>query len=112
MYDLNDAQPQMAPHGDSSPTAFLAGEADHSPRRYQRLDPMDAGLLKSSHTSDAQMLDCEITVVAGPYARRKFWQNFTVAGGKRDEKGQSKGWKSRRRHSAPWSTAPRPRSEG
>lgn len=26
------------------------------------------------------------------YARRKFWQNYTVAGGKLDEKGQSKGW--------------------
>ena len=31
-------------------------------------------------------------MVEGPYARRKFWQNFTVAGGKVDEKGQSKGW--------------------
>ena len=38
------------------------------------------------------MLDCEFTVIEGPYARRKFWQNFTVAGGKLDEKGQSKGW--------------------
>ena len=38
------------------------------------------------------MLDCEFTVVEGPYARRKFWQNFTVAGGKLDDKGQSKGW--------------------
>ena len=28
----------------------------------------------------------------GPCARRKFWQNFTVAGGKRDEKGESIGW--------------------
>lgn len=26
------------------------------------------------------------------YARRKFWQNYTVVGGKLDEKGQSKGW--------------------
>ena len=31
-------------------------------------------------------------MVEGPYARRKFWQIFTVAGGKVDEKGQSKGW--------------------
>jgi hypothetical protein len=54
---------------------------------------MDAGLLKASQSSDARMLDCEFTVVEGPHARRKFWQSFTVAGGKLDEKGQSIGWK-------------------
>ena len=54
--------------------------------------PIDVGLLKASQTSDAKSLDCEFTVVEGPYARRKFWQNFTVSGGKLDEKGQSKGW--------------------
>lgn len=48
---------------------------------------MDAGLLKASQSSDAKMLDCEFTVVDGPHARRKFWQSFTVAGGKVDEKG-------------------------
>ena len=58
----------------------------------RRARPIDAGLLKASQSSDAKMLDCEFTVVEGPYARRKFWQNFTVAGGKVDEKGQSKGW--------------------
>ncbi|MFT3687755.1 hypothetical protein [Paenirhodobacter sp.] len=55
--------------------------------------PMDAGVLKASQSSDAKMLDCEFTVVDGPHARRKFWQSFTVAGGKVDEKGQSIGWK-------------------
>ena len=55
--------------------------------------PMDAGVLKASQSSDAKMLDCEFTVVEGPHARRKFWQSFTVAGGKLDEKGQSIGWK-------------------
>ena len=37
---------------------------------------MDRGLLKLSKTlgSDVQMLDCEFTVVEGPYAKRKFWQ--------------------------------------
>ena len=39
------------------------------------------------------MLDCEFTILEGPHARRKFWQSFTVAGGKVDEKGQSIGWK-------------------
>ena len=39
------------------------------------------------------MLDCEFTVVAGPLARRKFWQTFTVVGGKVDEQGVSIAWK-------------------
>jgi hypothetical protein len=38
------------------------------------------------------MLDCELTVMEGPFAKRKLWQSFTVQGGKLDEKGQSKGW--------------------
>jgi hypothetical protein len=37
-------------------------------------------------------LDCEFTVTEGPFARRKFWQLFTVAGGKVDDKGTSIGW--------------------
>ena len=32
-------------------------------------------------------------MVEGPYARRKFWQMFTVSGGKLDDKGVSIGWK-------------------
>ena len=39
------------------------------------------------------MLDCEFTVAEGPHARRKFWQMFTVPGGKVDENGVSIGWK-------------------
>ena len=39
------------------------------------------------------LLDAEFTVTAGPHIRRKFWQNFTVAGGKVDEHGESIGWK-------------------
>jgi hypothetical protein len=47
------------------------------------------GWLRKSGTSDAQYLDCELTVVDGPYARRKFWQNITISGGKVNEKGES-----------------------
>lgn len=55
----------------------------------------DRGLLKAAKTpgSDVRMLDCEFTVVAGSHAKRKFWQSFTVEGGKVDEHGVSIGWK-------------------
>ncbi len=93
MYDLNDAQPQMAPVGDLIPDGtFAKVKMTIRPGGTNGSTPIDAGLLKASQSSDAKLLDCEFTVVAGPYARRKFWQNFTVAGGKLDEKGQSKGW--------------------
>lgn len=93
MYDLNDAQPQMAPIGELIPDGTFAKiKMTIRPGGLNGSTAMDAGLLKASQSSDAKMLDCEFTVVEGIYARRKFWQNFTVAGGKLDEKGQSKGW--------------------
>lgn len=92
-YDLNDAQPQMAPLGDLIPDGTFAKiRMTIRPGGVNGSAPMDAGLLEASQSSDAKMLDCEFTVTEGPYARRKFWQNFTVAGGKLDEKGVSKGW--------------------
>ena len=93
MYDLNDAQPQLQPIGELIPDGtFAKVKMTIRPGGVNGSTPMDAGLLKASPISDAKMLDCEFTVVAGAHIRRKFWQNFTVAGGKVDEKGQSKGW--------------------
>lgn len=93
-YDLNDAQPQMAPIGELIPDGtFAKVRLTIRPGGVNGATPLDAGLLKASQSSDAKMLDCEFTVVDGPHARRKFWQSFTVAGGKLDEKGQSIGWK-------------------
>ena len=55
----------------------------------------DRGVLKGAKSpgSDVRMLDCEFTITDGPLARRKFWQTFTVMGGKLDEHGVSIGWK-------------------
>ncbi len=93
MYDLNDAQPQMLPTGEPVPDGTFAKiRMTIRPGGVDGSGPMDKGLLKASATSDARMLDCEFTVLEGPFARRKFWQNFTVAGGKVDDKGGSKGW--------------------
>lgn len=92
-YDLNDAAPQMAPMGELIPDGtFAKVTMKLRPGGTNGANEIDAGLLKASPHSDAKMLDCEFTVVEGPFARRKFWQNFTVAGGKLDERGQSKGW--------------------
>ncbi len=93
-YDLNDAQPQMAPIGGLIPDGTFARlRLTIRPGGVDGGTQMDAGLLKASQSSDAKMLDCEFTILEGPHARRKFWQSFTVAGGKLDEKGQSIGWK-------------------
>lgn len=92
-FDLNDAAPQMAPMGELIPDGtFGKVMMKIRPGGANGASEMDAGLLKASPHSDAKMLDVEFTVVEGPYARRKFWQNYTVVGGKLDEKGQSKGW--------------------
>ena len=93
MYDLNDAQPQLPPVGELIPDgSFARVRMTIRPGGLNGATPADAGLLKASNASDAKLLDCEFTVVEGPFARRKFWQTFTVAGGKLDEKGQSRGW--------------------
>jgi len=93
-FDMNDVAPQQS--GDLIPDGTFAklvmtlrkGGADG-------MSEADRGLLKVSNQpgSDVLTLDAEFTVAEGPHARRKFWRNFTVQGGKLDEQGQSIGWK-------------------
>jgi hypothetical protein len=93
MFDLNDVEPinsgELLPDGSYAKVtmAIRAGGIDGP-------TAIDKGLLKASSSpgSDVLSLDCEFTVVDGQHAKRKFWQLFTVAGGKVDDKGASIGW--------------------
>ena len=93
-FDMNDAEPQKS--GELIPDGTFAkitmtirpGGADGQ-------SEIDRGLLKASNTpgSDVLMVDAEFTIAEGTHVRRKFWQMFTVSGGKVDEHGVSIGWK-------------------
>ncbi len=93
MFDLNDVEPinsgELLPDG-----SFVKVAMAIRPGGIDGHTEVDKGLLKASNApgSDVLSLDCEFTVVEGPYAKRKFWQLFTVAGGKVDDKGASIGW--------------------
>jgi hypothetical protein len=93
VYDFSDVEPQQS--SDLIPDGTFA-KVTMTIRRggVDGQTEIDKGLLKASTTpgSDVLSLDCEFTVVEGRHARRKFWHNFTVAGGKVDEKGASIGW--------------------
>ena len=94
MFDMNDAElprgTDPIPDGSFAPVTMRIRKGGHDGQ-----GDFDRGLLKPTKTpgSDVLMLDCEFTVVAGPLARRKFWQTFTVVGGKVDEHGVSIAWK-------------------
>ena len=94
MFDMNDAEPQktseLIPDG-----AFAKVTMTIRPGGVDGQCEIDQALLKAPKdpTSDVRMLDCEFTVVEGPHVKRKFWQMFTVQGGKVDENGVSIGWK-------------------
>ena len=93
-FDMNDAEPQAG--GDLIPDGTFARVTMTIRRGGSDGDSeIDRGLLKASNApgSDVKSLDCEFTVTGGPYARRKFWQMFTVSGGKVDDHGVSIGWK-------------------
>ena len=93
-YDMNDAQPQITtdiiPDGTFAKITMI-----FKPGTIDGASPADAKLLKPSNASgsDVQQIDAEFTVTEGIFARRKFWQFFTVIGGKTDEQGVSIGWK-------------------
>jgi len=94
MLDMNDAEPQKS--GELIPDGtFAKMSMTIRPGGIDGQGDTDKGLLKASNSpgSDVRLLDCEFTVVEGPHARRKFWQVFTVSGGKVDEQGVSIGWK-------------------
>lgn len=93
-FDMNDAEPQK--NGDLIPDGVYAKVAmTLRPGGTDGQSEIDRKLLKASGApgSDVLMLDAEFTVVEGPHVRRKFWQMFTVSGGKVDEHGVSVGWK-------------------
>ena len=93
-YDMNDAElprgSDLIPDG-----SFMKVTMAIRPGGCDGQGEADRGLLKRSQTpgSDVMQIDAEFTVAAGPHARRKFWQQFTVTGGKVDENGVSIGWK-------------------
>jgi hypothetical protein len=94
MLDMNDAE--LPRNTDILPDGSFVKIAMQIRRGgLDGLGEADRGLLKGakSPSSDVRMLDCEFTVTDGPLARRKFWQTFTVIGGKLDENGVSIGWK-------------------
>ena len=93
-YDMNDAElprgSDLIPDG-----SFVKVTMTIRPGQVDGHGETDRGLLKRSQTpgSDVLQIDAEFTVASGPHARRKFWQLFTVSGGKLDENGVSIGWK-------------------
>ena len=93
-FDMNDAEQQKSGELIADGT-FAKVTMTIRPGGIDGQGEVDQGLLKAPKdpTSDVRMLDCEFTVSEGPHARRKFWQMFTVQGGKVDESGVSIAWK-------------------
>jgi len=94
MFDMNDAEPQKT--GELIPDGtFAKVTMSIRPGSIDGQSEIDQALLKAPKdpSSDVRMLDCEFTVAEGPHAKRKFWQMFTVQGGKVDENGVSIAWK-------------------
>lgn len=93
MYDMNDAElprsSDLIPDGTFAKVTMVI-----RPGGIDGQGEVDRGLLKASRGGgDTRMVDAEFTVLVGPHAKRKFWQTFTVVGGKVDEHGVSIAWK-------------------
>ncbi|MFP5213957.1 MAG: hypothetical protein ACLGPL_11330 [Acidobacteriota bacterium] len=85
-YDFNSSEPQQS-YGDLIPKDTIC-------KLQINIRPGNAGpdgWLTASQAagSDVLYLSCEFTVLEGPFAKRKFWQNLTFSGGKVNEKGSS-----------------------
>jgi len=91
---FNDAEPQktfeVIPDG-----TFCKLLLQIKPGRYTIPggETMDNGLFREPKEAGAAVtMECEFTVLDGPYKHRKFVEYWTVSGGALDEKGHSKGW--------------------
>jgi hypothetical protein len=94
MFDMNDAEPQKT--GELIPDGtFAKVQMTIRPGGLDGEGEIDRALLRAPKdpSSDVRMLDCEFTVMEGTHVKRKFWQMFTVQGGKVDESGVSIAWK-------------------
>jgi len=83
MYDFNSADEQRS--GELIPDKTIV-------RLMMQIRPGGAGpegWLTNSKDTDAQYLSCEFTVMNGPFAHRKLWENIVLSGGKLNDKGQS-----------------------
>jgi hypothetical protein len=93
MYDMNDAElprsSDLIPDGTFAKVTMVI-----RPGGVDGQGEVDRGLLKAARNGgDTKGIDAEFTVLVGPHAKRKFWQSFTVVGGKVDELGVSIAWK-------------------
>ena len=92
-FDLNTADKQRTfePIPDGV-FAKLLMQIKPNGQSFPGCEKIDEGLFKFGTRSDAIMLECEFTVLEGPYVHRKFVEYWTVSGGALDDKGHSKGF--------------------
>jgi hypothetical protein len=69
-YDFNDARTQLIPAGTIATVRMTVRPGSAG----------EGGWLRRSNNGNSEALDCEFVVLDGPFAKRKFWSLFTVAG--------------------------------